>query len=65
METNRAKAIINNILAEIVYTSWEDDKQGYIDWLKTDIGITDEDIKELQRDKLFPMPLEIEQEMDR
>ena len=65
METNRAKAIINNILAEIVYTSWEDDKQGYIDWLKTDIGITDEEIKVLQRDKLFPMPLEREQEMDR
>lgn len=63
MESNRAKILINNILAE-VSTTWEDNKQGYIDWLKVDIGITDEEIAELKEDNLFPEPTEIEQEMD-
>ena len=63
MESNRAKNLINNILAE-VSTTWEDNKQGYIDWLKVDIGMTDEEIAELKKDNLFPEPTEIEQEMD-
>lgn len=63
MESNRAKILINNILAE-VSTTWEDNKQGYIDWLKVDIGMTDEEIAELKEDNLFPEPTEIEQEMD-
>mgnify|MGYP000549065842 CR=1 FL=1 len=63
MESNRAKILINNILAE-VSTAWEDNKQGYTDWLKTDIGMTDEEIAELKEDNLFPEPTEIEQEMD-
>lgn len=63
MESNRAKILINNILAE-VSTTWEDNKQGYIDWLKIDIGMTDEEIAELKEDNLFPEPTEIEQEMD-
>lgn len=63
MESNRAKILINNILAE-VSTTWEDNKQGYTDWLKVDIGMTDEEIAELKEDNLFPEPTEIEQEMD-
>ena len=63
MESNRAKILINNILAE-VSTTCEDNKQGYIDWLKVDIGMTDEEIAELKEDNLFPEPTEIEQEMD-
>lgn len=63
MDSNRAKILINNILAE-VSTTWEDNKQGYIDWLKVDIGMTDEEIAELKEDNLFPEPTEIEQEMD-
>ena len=63
MESNTAKVLINNILAE-VSTAWEDNKQGYIDWLKVDIGMTDKEIDELKEDNLFPEPTEIEQEMD-
>lgn len=52
---DRATVIINNLLTEIIEkTCMADQPDMYIPWLKTEIGMTDEEIEELKALNRFP-----------
>lgn len=51
----RATIIINNLLTEIIdKTCMADQPEMYIPWLKSEIGMTDEEIAELKALDRFP-----------
>ena len=52
---DRATVIINNLLTEIIEkTCMAEQPEAYIPWLKTEIGMTDEEIEELKTLNRFP-----------
>lgn len=61
LNEKRLKEIVNNILAEIVNTT-EMDTATYLSWLKSEVGITNDELVELQGDGLLPMPVELQAE---
>lgn len=66
MSTQRAQQLINNLLVNLVrYTDIGDmPKEDYENWLKTEIGFTEENIAELYEAGLFPYPEpQVDQEM--
>lgn len=54
MEPNRLKIIINNILDQVLYTSEFDDDTVFIDWLKLEVGVTDDELLELAESDCLP-----------
>lgn len=58
MNEKRCKIIINNLLNQIVkFTDmYNADKETYFSWLRTEVGLTEEEIKELQDDDCLPEP---------
>lgn len=53
MNEKRLKVIIHNLLSEI--SDYCDmDQKTYYSWLKNEVGITDEEIKELEREGYLP-----------
>lgn len=52
----REKILINNLLTAICDTT-DIAKDQYEDWLKLEIGFTDEEIQELKDKDLFPEPI--------
>ena len=55
MNIERAQVIINNLLCEIVDKT-EIGKDDYYKWLKTEVGVNDEEMIELQMADCFPEP---------
>lgn len=63
MDTDRAKVIINNLLSEITEKVWESDNKEYMDWLKSEVGLSDKELSELSDAGCLPLP-EYESEME-
>lgn len=57
MNQDRLKIIVNNLLDEICEKVWEAPAEGYIPWLKEEIGLTDEEITELKDSDCFREPV--------
>ena len=55
MTIERSQMIINNLLCEIVDKT-EIGKEDYYNWLKSEIGLSDDEIIELQVADCFPEP---------
>lgn len=58
----RLKEIINCILAQICNTT-EMNKETYVSWLKTEVGISEKEMAELNKDGFLPMPFDYEKEV--
>lgn len=57
ISNERLCQIINNVLVEI--SRYADmDRDTYMSWLKTEVGISDKEIEILNDDGYFPMPME-------
>lgn len=53
----RGKQIINNLLNEICNKVWDNaDNKTYLLWLETEIGLSKNEIKELDNEQLLPLP---------
>lgn len=53
----RGKQIINNLLNEICNKVWDNaDNKTYLLWLETEIGLSKNEIKELNNEQLLPLP---------
>lgn len=53
----RGKQIINNLLNEICDKVWDKaDNKTYLLWLETEIGLSKNEIKELDNEQLLPLP---------
>lgn len=56
MDSKRCKELINNILSDICNVT-DIPKGQYIPWLKSEVGMTESEIKELKTEGLLPMPI--------
>lgn len=61
LNEERLKEIVLCILSQIADYS-DMDKNTYISWLKTEVGISDNELQELNDEGFLPMPVELETE---
>lgn len=65
MDRNRAKELINCLLAQVSeHIEW-DSKETYLAWLTLEVGFTKEELAELDSEGYLPMPLVSEKSDER
>lgn len=63
LNEERLKEIVNCLLAQI--SDYSDmNKETYLSWLRTEVGISEEELSELNKEGYLPMPVTTELEME-
>lgn len=63
-DSDRSKVIINNILSEIVETTWESNNIEYFEWLTNEVGLSVDEIAELIESNCMPVPEKDDMDME-